>query len=215
MRTTGITLFVLLCVFDAKVVYSQESGIAPANISEVSAILELAPGLYILDAYEWTSENEYDFILLDDKTGARMGATWRYEYPSRIINPQVMLCSERVGEPQEHVVFFYHISKGMKSIVRSPTYEFDNYHVYHLHHLGIGDGILLLYLGYDRYHEPYPTDVTAHVRKYMIVRITGDWEAFGFDIPTETAPSSDLNADGIVDFHDLLILQRDWYKQTR
>ncbi|MFH1742770.1 MAG: SUMF1/EgtB/PvdO family nonheme iron enzyme, partial [bacterium] len=165
MRIVRGSLFAMLFALAVGAVYAQQSAPAPVPISEVSAVLQLAPGLRILDAYEFP-----DYVT-DYKTGEviqnpGIGA-------DSLITENLWLGSVNVAG-EEHVVFLYRLERGPRVIIRAPYSTAVPGTAWQLSHVSLINRLLLVKLQYF---------VSPQQRKDALVRITGDWEALGFDIP--------------------------------
>ncbi|HQL63809.1 MAG TPA: hypothetical protein PLQ35_16135 [bacterium] len=154
---------------------SAQQAPAPVDIASVSARLELAPGLRILDAYVFPFIDEnHD---LQTETGDIVSSDITGNLRCLTITPSLMIFTglsyknpQRPSEVQ-CIVYSYHIAKGARTLARTvvrgwPASEDE------AHHIGFNNRILLVYL-WDR-----------NAQKHMIVRITGDWESLGLDIPS-------------------------------
>jgi len=151
-------------------------------------VLEIADGLYILDAYEYDQ-----YYLYDKKTGDRL--SWSFPGGDRTITKDIF-----VGLAGTDL--FLHEIGGDTQIIARADGGSEVGQVSTFRYVGLLSETLIIELMYYISRGP-------DVRRKVLVRISGDWESLGVDLPDET-PSADLNKDGKVDSTDLLILQAQW-----
>ena len=191
MKRNLLTLS-LLIVLTVETSYAADNAVASVDIAEVSALLEIADGLYILDATVYGDGTGIGQLSTSGVTISTYNSAAVMD-SVLVVDKDTVMVSGREGEGL--VVALLHGAGGVDIIIRrKPVTAGSTYHI------GIADRVLFLWLVY---HDGASTE------KSVIVRISGNWEAYGLDLPDDT-PSADLNRDGKVDSLDLLLLQAQW-----
>ena len=196
MKRNLLTLS-LLIVLAVGTAYAADNAVAAVDIAEVSEVLKLVDGLYVVGAVECPHtvvSTAGETIILNEEVG-----TWGV-HNHIVVDENTIMLQGQTGN--DRVVALYP-RNGKASVIIRAHKESEAKTVGHLDVIGMIGKTLVLYMEFDAGYPAFPYHHGA------LVRISGDWESLGVDLPDET-PSADLNRDGKVDSTDLLLLQAQW-----
>lgn len=185
------------------------------SISEVSSVIELAPGLSILEAYQFGRKSGADTNLEvdfgDDRKlyfsqGYRsdgnkflneytmfIEGVYRYEIESNP-NPQA-------NDQELWYVCLYNIKRGLSLVAwrsaRYPSGFVPSIAMTEMSTVNFSNNKLLIILVY----------AMGNTHRDAYVLIGGDWNQF---MDGDYIVSADLNMDGVVDGYDLLLFNKQW-----
>ncbi len=194
-------LYLLLYFFSSSLCYSQEST-SSEFISDVSKILTIIPGLYILDVSNFPdySVHELNCVFINTRKHIK-GSMQPIDEKLFVFS----LNRYSGGSMIKDEVIIFHIKNGAKTIIEAP-YNPEPPHVNDIGIVSFFNQILSLYLGYS---------MGPGRDRLQIVRITGDWKSIGIDIPVHSTILSqnyffDKNKNDYIDDEEILLLYNYW-----